>query len=201
MNDISPQIEKLFAGIDLLIGRNNPVRVAVERSGCTDLELIGGKPWNWDEIRGRSGLVQVQAAKPFVLPVPFGQLDNPEFSYKTLANGTVEITPPKVQVVTKPVAGACQPVGMGVLGILSLASIVWDLLHPRATLILPSEMAADVVFDGQSLILKFVKGPKVHGKIWLVSGIGSLAWVEVFRDRAVAHAIIAGWKKTMEWSW
>jgi hypothetical protein len=208
---IGPQVRLILDGFVRAIGVGNRVALRWDRTGAATLDLIGGVPEQWtaERIYGRLGRFSAECSNLAVT------VNNPYLQYELCGvnNSDLRLTagaelpglaqrlsPAHPQAVGANELGF--PVGsIGLTTVFSVLSLVWLLLHPRATLNLPGTMELDAVLaDAKTLHITFKTPPTV-----------TVAWGLQFScspnqltltERSAVVQYKAGWfARTKEWSW
>lgn len=208
---VGPQVQLILDGFVRAIGVGNRIALRWDRTGAATMDLIGGVPEQWtaERIYGRLGRFSAECSNLAVA------VNSPYLQYELCGanNGDLRLTAgaelPRFAERLSPVnlqaVGTNQmesPVGaIGLTTVFSVLSLVWMLLHPRATLNLPGTMELDAVLtDANTLQVTFKTPPTI-----------TVAWGLQFScapnqltltERSAVVQYKAGWfARTKEWSW
>lgn len=206
--DIAPQVRLVLDGFSRGIGTNNRCQLRWDRTGAATFNLIGQQPdqWTAQNIYGRLGRFSAECANLAVT------VNNPYLQYE-LDNADLKLTAgielpgfadrlvPAGKVGASDASGA-QPVGaVGLMTVFSVLSIVWALLHPRATLNLPGTIELDAVMMSANTLNVTFKTPPAVTVVWGLQFSCSPSEL-VLTERSVEVKYKAGWlARSKRWEW
>ncbi len=161
--------EQIAAGLAWWRSHVGAGSVSVEwtRNGAQLLPLLRRGTWTPQAIYGTSGTFAftLTGATTNALPVDQASLDYRLADGKLRLRGETSIDARLIGIdTTGPHAvGEAQPMSLvDPMTILSVASMVWGLLHPQADLTLPGAMSATAVMRGEELVVTFRDAPSLR---------------------------------------
>lgn len=150
------------------IGEGNTATIEWDRTGAQTKSLLSISKIQLVELIGELGAVRLLAPGS-KLPV-----QDLEVGYRSLGGGVWRLTGSADVTFNE---GDTLPLTSGgkvsfadpmtILTLVSAGRTIWELLHPKADITLPSRMAAEVVLTGSMLTVNFKRGPMIHAS-WLV---------------------------------
>jgi hypothetical protein len=204
-------VRLILDGFARAIGIGNRVGLRWDRTGAATVDLIGGVPEQWtaERIYGRLGRFSAECSNLAVA------VNNPYLQYDLCgANNqdlklTAGVELPGFATRLSPVAP--QSVGdaqmesavgaIGLTTVFGVLSLVWTLLHPRATLNLPGMMELDAVLTDADTLQVTFKTPPTITVAWGLQFSCAPNQLTLTGQSAVVQ-YKAGWfARTKEWSW
>lgn len=166
---VGPLVRQILDGGSRVIGVANHCLFRWDRPGATTFDLIGGQSdqWTVERIYGRLGRFSAECRNLAVA------VNNPYLQYELYGANNADLRllagvelpgfASRLAPANQAVSGSAQPVGaMGLTTVFGLLSLVWALLHSRATLNLPGTVEFTAFFvDPGTLVIEFKKPPTV----------------------------------------
>lgn len=153
-------VSRILTALAQVLTPGKIVALEWDRSGAALFNLMAGDDWTVENIYGRTGRL--------VALGDVGPARNPEVSYKINGDDLqiqMDVLLPGIMARMKPGpvgASESEPVGaIGLMTVLSCLSIVWSLLHPSATLMLPGTMSMALSMVDGALHVTFTTPPTV----------------------------------------
>lgn len=199
MSQLRTSIARILDVMSSQIGVGGRATLMWARTGAAEFDLLAGKPEQWtaERIYGRLGRFSVDA-RPFPAPPSESvQIVSPYLQYEIVGRNVIvtggamvaNLAPYLAPVSPVASDGAvssdgvgvgASPVGFlggGVMSLFSLLPVIWSLLNPRFTLVLPSEIIADVMLttvgsagpsgaSQRQLLVEFTRGQPVVKAAW-----------------------------------
>jgi len=176
MTAIRESIARILDVFGTAIGVGEKSTMTWSRTGAAEFELLAGRQdqWTAERIYGRLGR--------FSVATPASQSDSvrivdPHVQYElngrdvTLTAKAVVSNLTRYMVANDDRVGS--PVGffgMSAMSLFSLLPLIWSLLNPRFTLLLPNEIVMDAMLveasGGRQLLIEFTRGQPVVKASW-----------------------------------
>lgn len=154
-------VSSLLSGLATGLGIGQRSVFKWNRSGASTLDLLAGQQWTANSIYGAVG--------QFSLEMPRADVKDLRLGYH-IADSDLELDAhaklvgivPKLSPSHPAAVGASQPVGFGLMAIITALPTIWSLLNPRVTLNLPPEIELDLIMaDTNTLLIEFKTPPTV----------------------------------------
>lgn len=176
MTAIRESVARILDGFGTAVGVGEKVTLTWSRTGAAEFELLAGRQdqWTAERIYGRLGRFSVALPSSQSKSV---RVVDPQVQYEingrdvTLTAKAVVSNLTRYMVANDDRVGS--PVGffgMSVMSLFSLLPLIWSLLNPRFTLLLPSEIVMDAMLVDSStsrqLLIEFTRGQPVVKASW-----------------------------------
>lgn len=162
-------VTSLLSGLAAGIGIGPRSVLTWDRSGASSLELLASTPWTVEDIYGALGRFSLDIPSGLVLGAALDYRiigDDLELTAHARLNGFAPMLAP-LHPRAVGVSAVSQPVGaIGITSILTALSIVWSLLNPRVTLLLPGRMQIEMVMSNATTLLVEFKTPPTVSVVW-----------------------------------
>lgn len=171
---LKAKVQQIQAWIRQYVGEGVRINLEWERTGTQEFDLLGGDrtAWTMEAIYGRHGFVRASAPQSHLL------IDEPELQYTVQGadilwgckfvqrNGVAQLSPASNTVGAA--AGPQNVVGsVGLMGVLSILSFAWQLLHPHFSLRLPGDLSCQLMLVGEQLTVDMLQ-PLAQVRLQLV---------------------------------
>lgn len=156
------------------VGEGVRVNWEWSRTGLQTFNLMGQRPTK-EEIFGRSGEFRASAPQSHLM------IDEPSLAYRVRGKDIIYdfhfVHVGGAEELPGDAVGASDPnqaVGsIGLMGVVSILSFVWQLLHPELTLSVPGEVGCQLMLTGETLSIDILRPlPEVHFRIVLAINAG-----------------------------
>ena len=174
------------------------------RNGSQTLPLLRLTDWTPRAIYGSSGAVQfIVTGAPHSLPVTDALIDYRLVGDKLRLRGETSVDAGLFGINTSgtqavgssgQVAGFIDPISL-----LSIASLVWQVLHPVADLTLPGQVSASATMSGDTLLVTFTDAPSARLAVLFTLNL-RVESVSISETKVVLHFSGSRWvtQKTFE---
>lgn len=170
------QIRRAISHLRTYVGEGNSSSISWDRNGASQISLLAKSEWAAEAIFGTTG--RIQLASPNAIDLPLNEF---AFDYRIAGRDVVvDADPVRLAGLANKLAPnresrSSNSTSVGVIGIddmlliynvFSMIRDIFSLLRPSCDVILPGQLSASAVLNGDTIVVEFIQPPTIR-LVWL----------------------------------